>query len=556
MLKTKTNTVMVFKDTPPTFLFPTYISNTSSSLNKLSQAYLQPTIYKLPSKNKTLATSLPTMSVSSISTIHRIPLPTTNNTLLSGHRTTKATTTEPPSLAGKRPSLTINRPSTLTNLLHLSTDKHNNNIHINTLPTPTPTTKITTPTLSPREDISSLYPQIHGDADWSSLLDPLHPWLRREILKYGEFSQATYDSFDFDPFSEYCGSCLYNKHNLFKKLNLAHNRYNVTKHVYAMSHIELPRWLERSIHADTWSKDSNWMGYVAVSNDEESRRIGCRDIAIAWRGTIAPAEWFEDLQGRLEAIGDGHGDVRVEHGFLSIYTSKSEASRYNKTSASEQVMEEVKNLVKFYREKGEKVSLTVTGHSLGGALALLNAYEAASSIPELPVTVISFGAPRVGNVAFSDRLKDLKVKTLRVVVKQDMVPKLPGILFNEGLKKLHLEWVYTHVGLELGLDVKSSPYLRRGLHLAGFHNLETYLHLVDGFLSRDSEFRKTAKRDVALVNKASGMLKEELGIPACWNQSANKGLVCNAYGRWVQPQREPEDIPSPLRHEPRTLQSI
>lgn len=301
------------------------------------------------------------------------------------------------------------------------------------------------------------------------------------------------------------------------------------------------------------------MGYVAVSGEEESKRIGCRDIVVAWRGTIAPSEWFEDLQGKLEVMGDGHGDVKVEHGFLSLYTSKSETSRYSKTSASEQVMDEITRLVKFYRDKGEKVSLTVTGHSLGGALALLNAYEAASAIAELPVTVISFGAPRVGNEAFGERLDDLKVKTLRVVVKQDVVPKLPGILFNEGLKRLEgvtgaLDWVYTHVGLELGMDVKSSPYLKHGLDLAGFHSLETYMHLVDGFLSTDSGFRHNAKRDVALVNKAAGMLREELRIPACWNQEANKGMVCNAYGRWGRPLREPEDIPSPLRRAAPPLQ--
>ncbi|VFQ76720.1 unnamed protein product [Cuscuta campestris] len=33
-----------------------------------------------------------------------------------------------------------------------------------------------------------------------------------------------------------------------------------------------------------WSKDSNWIGFVAVSDDEETRRIGLRDIAVAWRG--------------------------------------------------------------------------------------------------------------------------------------------------------------------------------------------------------------------------------------------------------------------------------
>ena len=44
-------------------------------------------------------------------------------------------------------------------------------------------------------------------------------------------------------------------------------------------------------------------------------------------------------------------------------------------------MEELKNHVKFYREKREQVCLTITRHSLGGALALLNADEAAASLP-------------------------------------------------------------------------------------------------------------------------------------------------------------------------------
>ncbi|RRT67585.1 hypothetical protein B296_00037743, partial [Ensete ventricosum] len=129
-----------------------------------------------------------------------------------------------------------------------------------------------------------------------------------------------------------------------------------------------------------------------------------------------------------------------------------------------------------YRRQGEEVSLTITGHSLGGALALHNAYEAASAMPDLPVSFISIGAPRVGNAAFGERLKEMNVKVLRAVVKQDVVPKMPGILFNEGLKRLEsvtgkLEWVYSHVGVELGLDVRSLQFLKRGIDVAGFHNL-------------------------------------------------------------------------------------
>ena len=269
---------------------------------------------------------------------------------------------------------------------------------------------------------------------------------------------------------------------------------------------------------------------------------------MAWRGTVAPSEWYEDLQRKLDQFGDG--EAKVEHGFLSIYTSKRESSRYNKSSASEQVMKEVIRLVELFKQKGENLSLTITGHSLGGALGLLNAYEAAAALPDLPISVISFGAPRVGNIAFRDELHQLGVKTLRVVVKQDIVPRMPGLVFNENLQKFDditgtLKWVYTHVGAELKLDVQSSPYLKRGFNLPGFHSLETYLHLIDGFHSKTSAFREDARRDVALVNKACDMLVDELRIPHAWYQFANKGLVRNGHGRWVKERRNPEDIPSP-----------
>ncbi|XP_021834199.1 phospholipase A1-Igamma1, chloroplastic [Prunus avium] len=439
----------------------------------------------------------------------------------------------------------------LAHLLHLHidtpprTNTHSTNWNLFT------EEKISTPTTSPKESISEKWREIHGSNDWEGLLDPLHPWLRREIVKYGEFAQATYDAFDFDSFSEYCGSCRYNHKKLFDVLGLSKNGYTVSKYIYAMSHIDMPRWLERSHLAETWSKHSNWMGFVAVSDDLETRRIGRRDIVVAWRGTVAPSEWYEDFQRKLEPIG--HGEAKVEHGFHGIYTAKCETTRYNKSSASEQVMKEVTRLVEFYRAQGEEVSLTITGHSLGGALALLNAYEAAETIPGLPISVVSFGAPRVGNIAFKDELNQMGVKTLRVVVKQDMVHKMPGLVLNEGLQKFDditgtLDWVYTHVGAELKLDVGSSPYLKHGgFNLPGFHSLETYLHLVDGFLSTETTFRSNARRDVALVNKGCDMLVDDLRIPQCWYQLPHKGLVCNAHGRWVKPKRDPEDIPSPTR---------
>ncbi|XP_010540608.1 PREDICTED: phospholipase A1-Igamma1, chloroplastic [Tarenaya hassleriana] len=412
-----------------------------------------------------------------------------------------------------------------------------------------------TPAASPRENISKMWREIHGSNNWENLLDPLHPWLRREIIKYGEFVEAVYDSLDFDPLSEFCGSCRYNRNKLFEELGLARHGYKVTKYIYAMSHVDVPQWFLRSALGETWSKDSNWMGLVGVSCDRESRRIGRRDIVVAWRGTVTPTEWFLDLKTKKEPLerNGTHENVKVQSGFLSIYQSKGENTRYNKQSASEQVMEEIKHMVKFFRDRGEEVSVTITGHSLGGALALLNAYEVARDIPALSnISVISFGAPRVGNLAFKERLNHLGVKVLRVVNKQDIVPKLPGIVFNKILNKINpitsrLNWVYRHVGIQLKLNVFKSPYLKQDSDLAGCHNLEVYLHVLDGFHSKKSKFRVNARRDVASVNKSTDMLMDELRIPEFWYQVAHKGLILNKQtGRWVKPCRRPEDIPSPL----------
>ncbi|KAM1792621.1 hypothetical protein ACFX12_036463 [Malus domestica] len=95
-------------------------------------------------------------------------------------------------------------------------------------------------TTSSKDIISEKWCEIHGSNDWEGLLNPIHPWLRREIVKYGEFTQATYNAFDFNSFSNYCRSCRYNKNKLFDVLGLDKNGYNVSKYIYAMSHIDMP----------------------------------------------------------------------------------------------------------------------------------------------------------------------------------------------------------------------------------------------------------------------------------------------------------------------------
>ena len=70
-------------------------------------------------------------------------------------------------------------------------------------------------------------------------------------------------------------------------------------------------------------------------------------------------------------------------------------------------------------------------------------------------------------------------------------------------------------------------------NVVGHHNLKTCVHLVDDREGVAGTFRAGARRDPALVNKTSGMLRDEAHIPAWWYLQANNGLVRNTLGRWV-----------------------
>ena len=70
-------------------------------------------------------------------------------------------------------------------------------------------------------------------------------------------------------------------------------------------------------------------------------------------------------------------------------------------------------------------SVTVVGHSAGGAVALLDAVLlSAQPYVDVAVNAITFGMPRVGNKAFAD-LVDQRIKLVRIINKEDFIPTLP-----------------------------------------------------------------------------------------------------------------------------------
>ncbi|XP_047169023.1 phospholipase A1-Igamma3, chloroplastic [Vigna umbellata] len=401
--------------------------------------------------------------------------------------------------------------------------------------------------------LRQVWREIQGMKDWKGLIEPtMNPLLRREIIRYGELAQACYDSFDFDPHSKYCGTCKYHPSHFFHQLNIPHSGYTITRYIYATSNINLPNFFQKSNLASVWSPHANWMGYVAVNTDKEHiKHLGRRDILIAWRGTVTYVEWIHDLKDILRpALFSRDQTIKVESGFHDLYTKKEHSCTYCSFSAREQVLSEVKRLLNYYKD--EEISITVTGHSLGAALAVLSAYDIAEvrlnvvgdGGDRVPVTVFSFAGPRVGNLKFKERCEELGVKVLRVVNVHDVVPTVPGIITNEKFRfqkyiedALSFPWSYAHVGTEIALDHTESPFVKGNVDLVSAHNLEVHLHLVDGYHGKEKRFCLASKRDIALVNKSCDFLRSEYGVPPNWRQDENKGMVRGRDGRWVLPER-------------------
>ena len=88
--------------------------------------------------------------------------------------------------------------------------------------------------------IAPRWRELQGANNWAGLLSPLDEDLRAEIIRYGEFTEVTYDAFDFDKHSQYCGSCKYSKQNLFKEVELHDTGYTVTRYKIITKHYHEP----------------------------------------------------------------------------------------------------------------------------------------------------------------------------------------------------------------------------------------------------------------------------------------------------------------------------
>ncbi|KAJ4805250.1 Alpha/beta-Hydrolases superfamily protein [Rhynchospora pubera] len=138
-------------------------------------------------------------------------------------------------------------------------------------------------------------------------------------------------------------------------------------------------------------------------------------IIIAFRGTQEQSikNWIEDLFSiQLDLDYPGMPGARVHHGFYSAY---------HRTSLRPAILSAVQNIKSTYWN----ISIIVTGHSMGGALATFCALDLVVNSGEKDVQLMTFGQPRVGNAVFATDFNEYIPKAIRLTHQNDIVPHMP-----------------------------------------------------------------------------------------------------------------------------------
>ena len=180
--------------------------------------------------------------------------------------------------------------------------------------------------------------------------------------------------------------------------------------------------------------ESNIFGLVAF-NAATSTAI------VAFRGTQDATDWIHDVDAiPVDYIAVPKTGL-VHAGFQLVYEHVRQS-----VAALLQKCQGVKNIL-------------ITGHSLGGAVAMLSAFDIAVNItPGITPSLCTLAGPRAADPGFRDKFNAKFPDFTRVVNFMDVVPQVP------------LPPLYEHAGVELAVNGGFKAF-----DLVFAHRLTTYL---------------------------------------------------------------------------------
>jgi hypothetical protein len=163
-------------------------------------------------------------------------------------------------------------------------------------------------------------------------------------------------------------------------------------------------------------------------------------LFVAYRGSSDIQNWIDNAEFKLISPYTDLSGVKVEKGWYSWYTG---------------MKDEIDSTLLALFSKHGTSRVQITGHSAGGSVATLHAFDIArgeSSTPGLSLdSVVTFGSPRVGNSAFSEAHDEYidqdSIPSWRVTHYYDIVPHIPEEILG-----------YHHVNTEVWYNEPSTSY--------------------------------------------------------------------------------------------------
>jgi hypothetical protein len=215
-----------------------------------------------------------------------------------------------------------------------------------------------------------------------------------------------------------------------------------------------------SIYADDLATDATKPGTIkTVSIGLLLWQATTGEAVIAIRGTEGIPEWVQDAKFGTKACFFLPEAGETEDGFTDMYKSFAVGNPKGPSTTA--------SLATVFGAR-QVSSLTICGHSLGGALATLQALDAASNSRFKNPTAYTYASPRAGNSQFA-RAYNLRVpNTFRIANRVDLVPKLP----------LSPPYDHVHGHYQLSAIKFLPPEILVEPNPLCEHVLETYLHLL------------------------------------------------------------------------------
>ena len=192
-------------------------------------------------------------------------------------------------------------------------------------------------------------------------------------------------------------------------------------------------------------------GYLAIS--------GTKELVAVIRGTDTILEWMHDASFLMVPCPVAGASGFTEDGFTDVYRSLRVGQGSGTLPA--------KDSIKSYLDTGAAASVTICGHSLGGALATLLTLDVGLNTRCRSPAAYTYASPRAGDPIFAGSFNAVIAASHRLVNRQDLVPKLPPIV----------PLPYEHVNTRYQL-IPPPPPSTVSPTIPCMHHITTYLWLM------------------------------------------------------------------------------